>query len=589
MYRRIFLLLMLCCSLSAISQSWTAVDPHQYNDETIVYATVGSDSDISLEQLTLAAFIDDECRAETRELSVGVDGSLFFILRIHGDRDADKGKPVTFAVCDQTTLQEYACQSSEPVTFNGESFGRPSAPILLTFSTTETPLQGFIVSIDPLVAGQTGQLRLTPVPANATVWGHELELVFTGIGDLGTWNTLSYELVSQEPIVYNITSTIPRQYQLTISNVPLFGADGETPFTGFEVVAPLNLKEGWQWRTNNYGDVTSADFERVYGANALTEIRTEENLLYNDPVWGYYGTLMEAGLPQNMPYKVLMASDFNGTLTQGSYIPDYSITVNNGWTWIPSPYFFDRLLTTAFASSQLPERLVIISKERGSAEWDGTEWIGDLQVLPANESFLCYAEIEAPMILSYRSEVSMTQGNDEAPAVTPEEPPADSRKLNAVDASPWHYDASRFRDNMTMVMQLPQLEHPADYSIGAFVGGECRGEGRFVTGQQNAAGYFFITVHCNRGERVSFRLCHKPSGHQYAVDQTVTSSCLRLGSLRRPLSFTSGEQTTAISEAKPSAPCVVQTYDLTGCQVRSPHRGLVIQKLSDGTARRIIR
>ena len=585
MYRRIFLLLMLCCSLSAISQSWTAVDPHQYNDETIVYATVGSDSDISPEQLTLAAFIDDECRAETREMTVGADGSLYFILRIHGDRDADKGKPVTFTVCDRTTLREYACQSSEPVTFNGESFGRPSAPILLTFSTTEIPLQGFIVSIDPLVAGQTGQLRLTPIPADATVWVHELELNFKDLGYLGSWNTLSCELFSREPIIYNVTSSIPCQYQFTIGNVPLFEADGKTPFTGFEVAAPLYLKQGWQWRTNNYGDVAPADFERVYGGNALTEIRTEDSLLYNDPAFGYYGTLMEGGLPQNMPYKVLMASDFNSSLTQGTYTPGYSVTVNVGWSWIPSPYYFNRLLSAAFDPSQLSVGLVIISKENGSAEWDGTEWIGDMQVLPANESFLCYSEAEEPLTLTFRPEAGMSHGNDEAP-VTPEDTPAEARSFSITQ---WHYDAARFRDNMTMVMQLPQLEHPADYSIGAFVGDECRGEGRFVTGQQHTAGYFFVTVHCNQGERISFRLCHKLSGRQYAIDQTVTSSGLRLGSLRQPLSFTSEEQTTAISEAKPSAPRVVQTYDLTGRKVRSSQRGLVIQKLSDGTARRIIR
>lgn len=564
------------------AQTWTKVDSRQYNDETIVYAAISDDTP---ESWILAAFIDNECRAEVRESSVGVDGSKFFILRVYGNRDADRDKSITFAVCHKTSQKEYECQSSEPITFNGESFGSPSSPILLTFSTTEIPLQGFIVSIDPLVAGQTGQLQLTPIPAEATFRINDLSLNFEGTSDLGTWNTISYELVSREPITYKVVSTIPCQYQFSIGDIPLYQTDGESLFTGFEVAAPLNLKKGWQWRTNSYGDVTASDFEHIYGNNALIEIRTEENLLYNDPAWGYYGTLMEGGLSQNMPYKVLMASDFNSSLTQGSYTPGYSVTVNVGWTWIPSPYYFNRLLSAAFDPSQLSVGLVIISKENGSAEWDGTEWIGDMQVLPANESFLCYSEAEESLTLTFRPEAGMSHGNDEAP-VTPEDTPAEARSFSITQ---WHYDAARFRDNMTMVMQLPQLEHPADYSIGAFVGDECRGEGRFVTGQQHTAGYFFVTVHCNQGERISFRLCHKLSGRQYAIDQTVTSSGLRLGSLRQPLSFTSEEQTTAISEAKPSLPRVVQTYDLTGRKVRSSQRGLVIQKLSDGTARCIIR
>lgn len=563
------------------AQTWTKVDSRQYNDETIVYAAISDDTP---ESWILAAFIDNECRAEVRESSVGVDGSKFFILRVYGNRDADRDKSITFAVCHKTSQKEYECQSSEPITFNGESFGSPSSPILLTFSITEIPLQGFIVSIDPLVAGQTGQLQLTPIPAEATFRINDLPLNFEGTSDLGTWNTISYELVSREPITYKVVSTIPCQYQFSIGDIPLYQTDGESLFTGFEVAAPLNLKKGWQWRTNSYGDATAANFEQIYGANALTEIRTQENLLYNDPVWGYFGTLMEAGLPQNMPYKVSMANELNSRLTKGHYTSGYSVTVNDGWTWIPSPYYFDRQLSAVFNPSQLLEGMVIISKERGSAEWDGTEWIGDLQVLPANESFLCYAETENPLTLTYRPEAEIAHDNDKALVETP----ASARSFFITD-KPWHYDATRFRDNMTMVMQLPQLEHPADYSIGAFVGDECRGEGRFVTGQQHTAGYFFVTVHCNQGERISFRLCHKLSGRQYAIDQTVTSSGLRLGSLRQPLSFTSEEQTTAISEAKPSAPRVVQTYDLTGRQVRSPHRGLVIQKLSDGTARRVIR
>lgn len=577
-------LTILTVALLTHAQSWTAVSPHLYNDETIVYATISNDLDDSIDEWMLAAFIDGECRAEAHEPSVGVDGSLFFILRVYGDRDADKGKPVTFKVCHKTTRQEYECQSSTSVIFDGMSYGMPSEPILLTFTTIEIPLQHFLVSLDSLVAGQTGQLCLTPVPANATIHIDDLPLTFVGEGDLGTWNTISCELVSLEPIIlYSIKSTIPRQYQFSIGDIPLYQPDGETPFTGFEVAAPLTLYEGWQWRTNCYGDVSTADFERVYGANALTEIRTEDNLLYNDPSYGYYGTLMEAGLPQNMPYKVLMANELTGELKHGHYAPGYRVTINDGWTWIPSPYYTDHLLSTIFNTSELPEGLVIISKDRGSAEWDGTEWIGDLQILPAYESFLCYAGIEESFALNFLPEADLLSGNDEAPTETP----AEAR--NIPDA-PWHYNAARFRDNLTLVMQLPQLDNPADFSIGAFVGNECRGEGHFVTGHQQAAGYFFITVHCYQGERVNFRLCHLPSGQQFAIDQTVNSTGLHIGSLRQPLTCTSEEQATAISETNADRmPHVIQTYDLTGRKVQSPRHGLLIQQLSDGTVRRIIR
>ena len=566
-----FLLTFLIAVVSAVAQPWTPVDENKYNDETVVYvrlSTGDANADNHPTLYTVGAFIDGECRA-TAKATLGDDGYYLYVVRVHGDHDTDMGKLISFVVYDSQNDFEFNTIPSRPVMFTGESEGTPSDCIILTFNGRYVALQGFIVNVESPCAWQTGQLVLTPVPADAVFHPENLSLDFSCFPT--HWTAAEWEQDTTDPLVFNVTPLVPGEIVLTLNGgaIPLYDAYGKT-FSSFSVAYPVRLNEGWQWMTNAYGDITTGDdFLQVYGGDALIEIRTHENLLYNDPEWGYFGTLLDAGLPQNTAYKVRMKTGpVLGRLWYGSRQRGMTFRVESGYSWIPSPYYYNRKFDTAFPiTASLPEGFTIISKQGGQAEWNGESWTGDLPALMAGEYFICHNPSDRVFNLTYADEFVMPQG-DEATAATP--------------VGPWEFDASRFSDNMTMVATVVGLDCPADYVIGAFVGNECRGEGRWIDGR------FFITAHVDGFDEVSLRLCHLPTDSQYAIDESFGVQ-LHLGSFTYPVQLHSTEFTTGITSATASDCQPAERYDIMGRRVTDSHHGLILIRTQGKTKKKVLR
>jgi len=605
MRRLTILLAFFALALLAEAQRWPNVDLRRYNDETIVYVALSYSTDEPLDSWIVGAFIDKECRGEAAEPSVGPDGSKVFVLRVHGDRDADMGKAITFRVCHKTLLWTFDCQTSRPVTFTTNSEGEPSAPIILSFTVVEpVPFEAFEWEADAMYDGEAAQLRLTPRPANAnTVKADELRLTFDANPSFPGWTTATYELLSEQPLIFLVTPAIPGSldFHLSLADspttlIPLY-QKGEVAGSNsghVDVHFRLGLNEGWQWRSNPYGIIDFSNTPEALGAD-LIEVRTIDDLLYNDPEWGYFGTLVEKGLSRNKAYKVRMQHDFLGRTWEKDEAPgqQHVEPIVEGWNWIPSPYFYNRRLEHVFSPAQLTEGMAIVAKEAGQAEWDGTRWQGDLEVLPARQSFLLYNPGETITSLTYQPEAAMEQGQEFIQSSSP--------SLNGGGAGDGLFSPllpSRFRDNMTMVVCLADLPAPEDFVLGAFVGDECRGSARFIDGR------FWLTIHCNGGERVSFRLQHLPTGRISEVTESVTCQQLRLGSLRVPIILHAPEAVTGITsliagrgQGSGSSPALNREgpgeglifYDLSGRRTDARSRGIVIEHRADGTTRRIIR
>ena len=435
---------------------------------------------------------------------------------------------------------------------------------------------------------ETVQMTLTPVPANATF--NIGDLRFRHTSDYGweqVWNTLNMTLVAREPIIYDVTFPCPfgadiRAYWADApdTEVRLYEEGHDDYGCSITPYFRLDLKEGWQWRSNTCGVLWDDDLELGFGPD-LIEARTQDALLYNDPEWGYFGTLMDDGIDDNVAYKVRMGADYRSRTVGSTTTADaFSIGVSEGWTWIPTPYYYDRRLQNVFRPEQLAEGMVIVSKEQGSAEWNGTEWEGDLLVLPREQSFLFYMPEGAPFTLRYNNERDMPQGNEQPDSTRQ----TDSRyRAPRADAAELHSVARRFRDNMTMVATMPQVADAADYELRAYVGDELRG-----TGRANAAGRFFVTVHADGGERVSFALVSLVTGAAYDVDEQLTVSRFRLGSLSEPVALHSAQQVQGIGAVR-SSERTAHSYDLLGRPVGDAAKGISIRRTADGQVRKVVK
>lgn len=238
--------------------------------------------------------------------------------------------------------------------------------------------------------------------------------------------------------------------------------------------------------------------------------------------------------------------------------PGYDIPLRKTWTWLAFPYQYDQNLTKALLKYQPTEGDRVISKDGGFAEWSGLAWVGNLTTLVAGQSYLYYN----------------ASGEAKSMFVQPEQALDHTPKWKTTNLAPsrsshtyWQYDASQWADNMTIVATLEGEDDAENCSVGAFVGDECRGEGKMIGGK------FFITVHGKTGETVSFRLYNEMTDTFAEVGTTLKFGQMA-GSLKAPVTLDVPEA-TAIQGIQQSQS--QKAYDLSGRQARDGQRGVFIQ------------
>lgn len=449
------------------------------------------------------------------------------------------------------------------------SITKGTAPVSFVVRIVQA-LAGFDITVTPNSSNPSmGTIVLKPLPTGAECDMTQFTTAITA-PQYDDWTVINLSPVANQPLQFTYSSVLPGEYTFTVSD----GKDnGVTSYKTFEVPAQVQLASGWQWKSNPYGTVanTQAAKEAFFGTTIFSEARTYDDLLYKDTQWGFYGSLNTEPIEQAQMYKVKMNGSQSSYLTEGRPAEDNTFNLQPGWNWVGSPYFYNRSLDNVFIYD-LPEGTVVVSKSDGSAELNASnQWQGSLQYIKKGEGYLIYNPTSEPISSSMACEIYgiMSQGNENASGA------------RSIRSSVWSYDHSRFANNMTMVVEMPELRHMEDYTIGAFVDGECRGEGSFENG------YGFVTVHCNSGEQVSFQLHNELTGEYYDIDQTVKSQT-RIGSLKAPYKMTSMQNTVTGIGTVNNSVGTSQHYDLNGRQLNSKRKGVNIQRMPNGTVRKVV-
>lgn len=437
--------------------------------------------------------------------------------------------------------------------------------------TENLSLTSFTVVATPDDNSIGGTVTLTPIPANANFDMADYQLVATTATgtatDYGTWQPVEIIADDQNPLAYTYSAQLPGQFTFQVMK----GSEVFAESNSVEVPFALSFESGWQWKSNNFIDVTSYDdITALFGQN-MKEARTQSSLLFNDPSWGYVGSMLNGGIAKMQMYKVNMTTGAKAYVKGGSMPRSLTTTLDRGWNWVGSPYFYNRNLSTAIPTANLTEGLVIQGKD-GAAELQDGQWNGNLTTINSGEGYLIYNPGTASVSMTWATEVgSMAQGDDDAAGA------------RAARASVWSYDASRFANNMTMVATLQGIDHPEYYTLGAFVDGECRGEGVCIDGRM------YVTAHVDDGEQVSFVLYNEMTGTYANIDQSIKAKT-RIGSVKAPMELTSEQITLGISSttATTSAQAV---FDLQGRKVvGTPAAGSInIVRMKDGSVRKIMK
>ena len=333
-------------------------------------------------------------------------------------------------------------------------------------------------------------------------------------------------------------------------------------FAEYSVQEKTTVEEGWNWFSLINGEVNIA--ETLY--DMLIEARSQNELVFNDASWGLFGDLIN--MDNTQAYKLNIHYSFAEIYLYTEANVEGKIdtkSLKKGWNWVSYPYEFGYDVATIFDASMFSENDMILSKNDGFVQRnaDGV-WEGGLSELVPYQGYMvyCNADIELPMLGRY----DLPQGY----FVNLDIPRAASR-----ERATWVYDNSRFANSMAIVAKV-DVENCEDYTIGAFVGDECRGEGKFINGKA------FISVGGESGENISFRLLNKWTGELLDVAQEIPFGDMA-GSISAPVLMGTIDGTTGIVDINTiDSNNVEAIYDITGRKVEQMTEGIYVIKVREG-------
>lgn len=378
--------------------------------------------------------------------------------------------------------------------------------------------------------------RITPADADFVEEEFELMALYNAdnLGGEAGWEAFDYYLldVVQTPESEEAGGEYYYNYRITgkalcpqgfILSASYSGVTQDLPVEKIasidvKVSEKLAISTGWSWISLTSGTYTTH-------LPGLVEARSKTELVYNDPVYGYFGgfTMM---YPMYEAYKLDMSESF---VMFPIYEADFasfidgnspSVTLNKGWNWIGYPYEYPYMASEVFDASQFAEGDIILSKESGLAALKNGAWENDFELNP-NEGYMVYHNGEE-ISVEMPGRFAMPQGSFENNVMQ------QALRRNARAEGVWNYDGSRFANTMAIIGTIEMSGDASEYSIGAFVGDECRGEGKVVNGTA------YITAAGEAGEIVSFRL-YSPSTGRYVDVETKLEFTNLAGSVQAPV------------------------------------------------------
>lgn len=298
-----------------------------------------------------------------------------------------------------------------------------------------------------------------------------------------------------------------------------------------QILQHVELVEGWNWMSL-YSDQLYEDQIKTYFSNAH-EIRSQYELLYNDPDYGFFGSLgyINCGSTYKVNVKEGQNVDFYAPKIQyytGDAADAKAEYISSGWQWKSFPYCFRHYVAEVLGKASFPNGSRIISKDGFTECYEG-KWAGTLETIVPGEGYLIYNSSEDYLEITWPSESKLTKVERSKAASC------------APSYSPFSYNQSRFADNMTIIAESDEYLDGERYSVGAYVDGECRGAGRIIDGKM------YITVHGEQGDKVAFKLYDKFSGQYIDMNETVGFAPI-CGSSARPMSLNAPGTVTGVEE-----------------------------------------
>lgn len=284
----------------------------------------------------------------------------------------------------------------------------------------------------------------------------------------------------------------------------------------------MNLEEGWNWVSSNLSEQNyrkATDFVKPI-ADKVERLVGFDSELVRDPNLGLVGNL-ESMLPSES-YLLQTNEIVENTWSGTAYKPENTIIdLKKGWNWIGYVPVSENTLSNSMSAFSPIEGDVIKSYD-SFATYSGGKWIGTLESMSPGLGYMYYSNLNTEF---------------KYPAVRVfevfDKPNYVKAHLYTSENAPWHMDKNKYPYNMNMIANVyaSDILAPAGYfTIGAFVGDECRGIGQYVDDK------LFITIYgdVNMKEKISFKAFDNVTLEECEVKEITMFGNSLLGSVSSP-------------------------------------------------------
>ncbi|MBO5958101.1 MAG: right-handed parallel beta-helix repeat-containing protein, partial [Bacteroidales bacterium] len=287
-----------------------------------------------------------------------------------------------------------------------------------------------------------------------------------------------------------------------------------------------HLVKGWNWYSSYLNIQGETGFEKLttaLGANAST-IKSQDNgsTDYYDGSW--YGGL-EVISPSQM-YKINASEACELNISESVVNPEEHIIKLKaaGWSWIGYPSNVGVDINVAFANLQPADGDVIKTQNNGSADYAFGQWWGSLNTMVPGIGYQYRNAAGEVREFTYKIEVTRA-----------------ATKANVTsDNNHWVPNGTLYPNTMTMTVVV-EGAIDENYEIAAFVNGEVRGSARPIYVEPMDAYMFFLTIHGDEVEAMTFKCYDLTTGEEFELSNRINySNDAHLGSVKDPYTLTRG-------------------------------------------------
>ncbi len=288
----------------------------------------------------------------------------------------------------------------------------------------------------------------------------------------------------------------------------------------------FKLAQHWNW-FSSYLNIELSQLQTALGTSGKEIKHNDNTTSYEEGYWLTAGnplTSVEASKMYMIQTSVAIDIELTGEVVDPSEV---NITLQNNWNWIGYPLANPYTVKEVMAASNLEPKDgdQIKSHLDGFAQYMvvegiGGNWYGTLKTMKPGCGYM-YGNNNGgvrTLTFAYPNVNPSTRGTVEA----------------NITAENNHWaPTAQFASNMTMIATLGADSE--NYELAAFVNGEVRGSARPIYVEALDAYMFFLTIHGEGVEEVTFKCYDIDTDTEYTLNEGIVySSDAILGSVREP-------------------------------------------------------